>query len=151
VSTVTRTLFERAGEIVITGRPIEAIPEVFTDDVSGWSPNFAVDSQKALVDVLLDRQDALTNMMWEIDSFDIIGEKVIAEWRLEADHSGLFQVGDDHRFPATGRRVRLAGATFVQVRDDKISAFRNYFDDAALLEQLFLPDEDIKPWAQPIL
>ena len=33
----------------------------------------------------------------------------------------------------------LAGATFAEYRDGRISTFRHYFDDAALLEQMLTP------------
>lgn len=149
MSTATKTLFERGAEILLTGRPIEAVPEVFTEDVRGWSPNFAVESRSALIDVLMDRQDALTNLIFVLDAFDIIEDKVIAEWRFTADHTGVLLVGDQYKFQPTGRNVQLAGSTFAHLRGNKIHSFRNYFDDAALLEQLFLPDDEIKPWVQP--
>ena len=47
-------------------------------------------------------------------------------------------VDDDVQLEPTGRTIVLAGATFAEFRDDQICAFRNYFDDAALLEQILL-------------
>ena len=114
------------------------LEELFTDDVIGWSPNLAVSSCAELEVEFAERDDALSNVVVAIDTFDVVGAKVIAEWRLAADHTGPL-VLDDEVIEPTGRRVILAGATFAEFRGDRICAFRNYFDDAALLEQVLFP------------
>ena len=67
-----------------------------------------------------------------------MGDNAIAEWRVGADHTGTLHIEDDLEIEPSGRRIVLAGATFAEFRGDQICAFRNYFDDAALLEQLLL-------------
>jgi predicted ester cyclase len=47
-------------------------------------------------------------------------------------------IDEDLNIEATGRRLHLSGATFAEFSDDKVNAFRNYFDDLALLEQALL-------------
>ena len=115
------------------------LSELFTDDVNGWSPNLYVTSRAELEAEFAERDDALSNIVIAIDTLDLVGSKAIAEWRLAADHTGPL-VLDDERIEPTGRRVILAGATFAEFRDDRICAFRNYFDDAALLEQLLVAE-----------
>ena len=65
---------------------------------------------------------------------------MIAEWRLDADHTGPLTVDDEVTVEATGRHVHVGGATFAEFRGDKIRAFRSYFDDMALMEQLIVAD-----------
>jgi ketosteroid isomerase-like protein len=131
------TLLTRALEVFVTGERKE-IEELFTEDVSCWSPNLCTKSRAELEELLADRDDALANIDASIDALDIIGNKGIAEWRMAADHVGAFLVGDDYLVEPTGRRVQLAGATFAEFEGDRIRAIRHYFDDAALLEQLLL-------------
>lgn len=112
---------------------------LFTDDVKGWSPNLSVSSRAELEAEFAEREDALSNIVVAIDQFDVVGAKAIAEWRLAADHTGALAIEGEAPIEPTGNRVVLAGATFAEFRDGRICAFRNYFDDAALLEQLLLP------------
>jgi len=65
-----------------------------------------------------------------------VGNKVFAEWVVEADHSGPYVLGDDAVIEPTGRRVKLAGVTVAEFRGEKIRSFRTYFDDLSLIEQL---------------
>jgi ketosteroid isomerase-like protein len=115
------------------------LSELFTDDVKGWSPTLHVSSLAELKEEFAERSDALSNISLTLDSLDVVGAKAMAEWRLAADHTGPLVLDEDLLVEATGRRVELAGATFVEFRDGRIHAFRNYFDDAALLEQLLIP------------
>ena len=76
-------------------------PDIFTDDVIGWTPNLAVTSRAELEKEWGQRDEALSNVSVAIPGIHVIGDMAIAEFR-----------------------------------GDKISSFRCYFDDAALLEQL---------------
>jgi ketosteroid isomerase-like protein len=127
----------QALEAAVTGDD-SALDQTFTEDVVGWSPNLAVTSRAELAEEFGDRHDALSNIVIAFDAIYIIGDNAIAEWRSSADHTGPIVVDDDLQLDATGRTIVLAGATFAEFRDDLICAFRNYFDDAALLEQLLL-------------
>ena len=137
--TATReTVLIQALEMAVTGEgDLEAI---YTEDVVGWSPNLSVSSRAELAEELSDRHDALSNIVISFDAVYIIGDHAIAEWRVGADHTGALVVDGEEAIPASGRRIVLAGATFAEFRGDQICAFRNYFDDAALLEQLFFGD-----------
>jgi ketosteroid isomerase-like protein len=127
----------QALEAAVTGDD-SALDQTFTEDVVGWSPNLAVTSRAELAEEFGDRHDALSNIVIAFDAIYIIGDNAIAEWRVSADHTGPIVVDDDLQLDATGRTIVLAGATFAEFRGDQICAFRNYFDDAALLEQLLL-------------
>jgi predicted ester cyclase len=138
VPTATKeTVLIQALEAAVTGDESQ-LEETFTEDVVGWSPNLAVSSRAELAEEFGDRHDVLSNIVISFDAVYIIGDNAIAEWRIGADHTGELVIGDELPIPATGRRIVLAGATFAEFRGDQICAFRNYFDDAALLEQLLL-------------
>ena len=64
--------------------------------------------------------------------------RAAAEWVVSATHTGPLVLDDDLVIEPSGGQLVLAGATFAELRDGKISAFRHYFDDAALLEQMLL-------------
>ncbi len=127
----------QALEAAVTGDD-SSLDQTFTEDVVGWSPNLAVTSRAELAEEFGDRHDALSNIVIAFDAIYIIGDNAIAEWRISADHTGPIVVDDDVQLEPTGRTIVLAGATFAEFRDDQICAFRNYFDDAALLEQILL-------------
>ena len=93
-----------------------------------------------LRDVLKDRDEALSNIGVKVRGCNAGGKRVIAEWRLDADHTGPLAVNEELTVDATGRHVHFGGATFAEFRGDKIQRFRSYFDDFALLEQLLAED-----------
>jgi hypothetical protein len=115
-----------------------ALDRTFTEDVAGWSPNLTVTSRAELAAAFAERHDVLSNIVIAFDAIYLVGDDAIAEWRIRADHTGPLVVDDDLRIEGSGRTVVLAGATFAQFRGDLICAFRNYFDESALLEQLLL-------------
>jgi hypothetical protein len=119
---------------------VATVDTIVTSDVSGWSPNLLVRSKEELLDVLGDLDDSLTNVKSSIDAIDEVGDKAIAEWHLSADHTGPLVLGDDLVLEPTSRRLHLAGATFAEFEGDRISAFRHYFDDLALIEQALPAD-----------
>ncbi len=125
----------RAG---LTG-DVEDLGGVFTDDVVGWSPNLSVSSLAELREAFSERDDSLEDVVFAVDAVDQVGDKMIAEWRVSAVHSGPVEIGDDLVVEPTGNRITLAGATFAEFDGDRIAAFRSYFDDAAILEQMLGP------------
>jgi ketosteroid isomerase-like protein len=109
---------------------------LFTDDVVGWSPLASVSGLTELAELAALRETAFSNVVISLRGLDEVGNKAFAEWRVEADHTGPFVVGEDAVLEATGRRVQLAGATVADFRDGKIRSFRTYFDDVSLIEQI---------------
>ncbi len=133
------SVFVRALETTV-GVGNEDPSTLFTDDVLAWSPALNVSSLAELSDALEARGEALSNVKLAIRSLNVGGNKVIAEWRLDADHTGPLTVDDEVTVEATGRHVHVGGATFAEFRGDKIRAFRSYFDDMAVMEQLIVAD-----------
>jgi steroid delta-isomerase-like uncharacterized protein len=69
-----------------------------------------------------------------ISTGDTGGGLVATQWVLHGTHTGPFLDGT----PATGRTVRLPGASFVQVEGDKVRSEQVYIDRQTVAEQLGL-------------
>ena len=128
---------ERALEACLKG-DVAALPQLFTADVSGWSPNLHVRSRSELAEAVAERDDSLSNVSLKIDNVDVVGNKGYAEYRVTAVFSGPFVIDDDTVIEPNGRELLVGGALVADFEGDTISAFRNYFDNAALLEQMLV-------------
>lgn len=75
---------------------------------------------------------AISDLSFNLISRAIVGNQILATWELEGLHSGPY-----YSLPATGKRIRLAGAT-VQTRgqDGKILTETLYYDAADMRRQL---------------
>jgi ketosteroid isomerase-like protein len=111
-------------------------PSLFTDDVVGWSPIASVSGLADLADLAAVRETAFTNVVILFRGLDEVGNKALAEWVIEADHTGPLVLGEGAVVDATGRHVRMAGVTVADFRGQKIRSFRTYFDDMTLIEQI---------------
>ena len=129
------SVLRRGLEACIRGE-VDPLPELFTQDVIGWSPNMLVNSLNELAETVADREDALTDVDVEIDSLDVFGNKGFVEYRVRALFSGSFVIDDNAAIDPNGHVLVLGAALVAEFSDGKISAFRNYFDEAALLEQM---------------
>ena len=67
---------------------------------------------------------------------DEVGNRVYAEWLIEADHTGPLVLDEDVALEATGRHVQLAGVSVADFREGKIRSYRTYFDDLSMIEQI---------------
>ena len=113
-----------------------AMSGLFTDDVSGWSPNMMVNSLAELTELVASRDESLSNVSLVVEGVDAAANKAYAEFVLNANFSGPFVIDDDTVIEPNGRDVMLGGAIAADFTGDKISAFRMYFDDTTLLMQL---------------
>jgi len=109
---------------------------LFEPDVVGWSPIMSVSGLPGIVALALLRDLAFSNPVVLFRGLDEVGNKAIAEWVVEADHTGPYVVSEELVLEPTGRRVTLAGVTVADFRNGKIRSFRTYFDDISLIEQL---------------
>jgi len=128
-------VLQQALEACIVG-DVEPLPKLFTDDVSGWGPHMLVSSLDELKETVAGREDALSDVGIQIDSLDVFGNKGFVEYRINAVFSGPFVLDEDTVIEPTGDKILLGAALVAEFDGDKISAFRNYFDDASLLEQM---------------
>jgi SnoaL-like polyketide cyclase len=125
----------RALEAEVGGASVDPAT-LFTNDVIGWSPYASLEGLSALTELSQLHDEAFSNVVILMRGLDEVGNRAIAEWRIEADHTGPFVLGADAVVEATGRHVQLAGVTIADFRGDKIRSFRSYFDDLSLVEQV---------------
>jgi ketosteroid isomerase-like protein len=130
-----RAVLQRAVEACVVG-DVEALPDLFTADVSGWSPNMLVGSLDDLREIVAYREDALAGVKLHADAVDVFGNKGLMEYRVSAVFSGSFFVDEEFTIEPNGRELVIGAALVAEFSDGKISTFRNYFDDAALMEQM---------------
>src|SRR6476646_8476085 len=128
-------VLERALDACVTGQA-GALPELFTDDVSGWSPNLMVTSLGELTEAVGARDESLSDVSILVHGVDVVGDRAYAEYIVSAVFSGPFPIGDDIVIDPNGRELTLGGIIAADFAGDKISAFRNYFDDVTLLVQM---------------
>jgi hypothetical protein len=125
----------KAIEAQVGGESVD-FASLFTADVVGWSPYASVSGLAELGEISDERDTAFSNVVVMFRGLDEVGNKAFAEWRIEADHTGPFSLGDGAEVDATGRHVQLSGVTVADFRDGKIRSYRTYFDDVSLLEQM---------------
>ncbi len=117
-----------------------ALADLVTADVTGWSPNLFVTSREQLLAAFEQREEAFSGIEVRVQALDQVGDKAVAEWHVAVDHTGPLAVDDDLVIEPTGRRLHVSGATFAEFDGDRICAFRSYFDDLALIEQLLVDE-----------
>src|SRR6478609_958466 len=109
---------------------------LFTEDVVGWSPYATIRGLTGLAELSALREIAFSNVVILLRGIDEVGNRVYAEWVIEADHTGPLVLDDDVVLDPTGRHVELAGCSVADFREGKISSFRTYFDDLSMIEQI---------------
>ena len=127
-----RTVFLAALEAVVLG-DASRFPEFFTEDIVFSSPHVMVESLPAVQHALGSPEDSLTDIAVVVVALDAIGEKVVAEWRLEAMFTRPVLFDDRLLIEPTGGEVHLPGVSIAEFRERRIRAFRHYFDDTELL------------------
>ena len=125
----------KALEAEVAGESVD-LSTLFTDDVVGWSPYATVSGLAELFTLATLREAAFSNVVIFLRGLDEVGNKAYAEWLIEADHTGPLILGEGAEVEATGQHVKLPGVTVADFREGKIRAYRTYFDDISLIEQM---------------
>jgi hypothetical protein len=129
----------RALEAGIAGDS-SVVSELFTDDVCGRTPIFSVSSAAGLAVELEDRADAFSDVEIDVAPLDVAGDRAAVEWVVTLTHSRPLEL-DDVVVEPTGRRACLHGVAVAEFAGDRIRSFRQYWDEAELIEQLRVPVE----------
>jgi ketosteroid isomerase-like protein len=130
-----RDVMVRALEAEVGSASVD-LGTLFTDDVVGWSPYASISGLTALAELSLLREIAFSDVVILLRSVDEVGNRVYAEWVIEADHTGPLVLDEDVVLEATGRHVQLAGVSVADFREGKIRSYRTYFDDLSMIEQI---------------
>ena len=115
---------------------IANLGELFTDDVSVWSPNIMATGLGDLAENLGFREAAFSDVTVEIDSLDVFADRALAEFHVAATFTGPFVVDEAVAIEPNGHQLVLGAAVVADFDGGKIKAMRAYFDDATLLEQM---------------
>jgi ketosteroid isomerase-like protein len=125
----------RALEAGIVG-DTSVIPELYTDDVKGWAPALAVGSADELAAAFDHRESAFSDIELDVSPFDVADGRACVEWIVTLTHSGPLEIGDGVVLDPTGLRVSLHGVAVAEFEGERISSFRQYWDQGELLDQL---------------
>jgi SnoaL-like polyketide cyclase len=115
---------------------IAKLGDLFTDDVTVWTPNMLAESRDDLAENLSFREDAFSDVDITIDALDIFANKGFAELRLSARFTGPFVINEELVIEPNGQQLRIGAAAVADFEGGKIKALRAYFDDTSLLEQM---------------
>ncbi|MCJ7438390.1 MAG: ester cyclase [Acidimicrobiia bacterium] len=115
------------------------VKDLYTDDVSGWTPLFGISSVAELAVEYEDRGQAFSNTQIAVEPLDAAGDRVCVEWSATLTHSGRLVIcTDDPMIEPTGAQLTLHGVTIAEFDGARISMFRQYYDERELLNQLEL-------------
>lgn len=120
------------------------LEKLYSEGATGWAPQMGVADKAELVEAVALRAGLMSEIDLAFDHADVVGDKVIVEWRLTATHSGPLHLDEDVTVEPTGVRFTIHGATFAEFDGDRINAFRQYWDEAELFDQLGLVEVDIE-------
>jgi len=110
------------------------VERAYTEDVTGWSPVMEVTSR----DDLAGRAAAFSDVDLVLDPVEAVRDKLIAEWRVAATHTGLLALDEELALEPTGRRLELRGVLIAEFEGDRIRRFRQYWNEVELLDGLGL-------------
>ena len=114
------------------------VERAYTEDVTGWSPVMEVTSRDDLAADLAGRAAAFSDVDLVLDPVEAVRDKLIAEWRVAATHTGLLALDEELALEPTGRRLELRGVLIAEFEGDRIRRFRQYWNEVELLDGLGL-------------
>ena len=117
------------------------LSDLFADDVCGSSPTLTVSSLAELATEIADRRRTFSEVEVEAEA-DVSDDLGYAEWVVTGRHTGPLVVDETIVVPPSGRRVTFRGVTVSEFTGDKISSFRQYWDELEFLEGLGLIPRD---------
>jgi steroid delta-isomerase-like uncharacterized protein len=113
---------------------------LYTEDVVYEGPGGARIS--GLTDLKERYFDALVTAAPDRGSSDVVliaeGDHVVEQARYVGTHTGTWRNPDGAEIPATGKKIDFPFVGIFQVRDEKISSIRIYYDQVEVLTQLGL-------------
>ncbi len=129
--------FERLIATGVAGEP-EQLHHSLTADAHGWSPAFWYSSRTEAVTQLRDHTSPLLVVDFAVDRLWWSAPWLCSEWSLVALHADPFLVADDVLIDVCDAPVHLAGASVIELRDDRMATVHTYYDEGALVEQVIL-------------
>jgi ketosteroid isomerase-like protein len=112
--------------------------ELYTEDVTAWTPALSASSLDELASELERRDRAFSEIELEAVPLDVGGDYACAEWSVSMTHTGPLTLAGGEVLEPTGTRVTVNGATVAEFRGDRICSLRQYWDELAVFEQIGL-------------
>ena len=110
--------------------------DLFTQDVTGDSPNMYVRSRIGLEDQLSDRSGGLSNVDLTVDRIEEMSDGWLATWRVSGDHTGRLMLNEDVQYAPTGHRIDVSATTHFVLQGRRVRAFRTSYDEQDVVAQL---------------
>lgn len=122
----------------------ERLEAALTDDASGWAPNVRFGSRREAVELVREQEPLLVHRL-DVAVVSLEDQRGVAEWFLHASWMQPLMLADDLLVEAAGLPLWLPGVSVVVLHERRVAEIRSYYDDAAVLEQLFLAAADRRP------
>ena len=119
-----------------------ALRDLYTDDVTAWTPALSAASLDELMAEVERRDAAFSDVELEVVPLDVGGDYACAEWSVVMTHTGPLVLAGGEVVEPTGTRVTVNGATVAEFRGDRICSLRQYWDELAVFEQIGLVGDD---------
>ena len=132
-----RSILQGGLEACLRGEA-DALPKFFTEDVTVWSPNLFATSLEELTASIALREEALSDVNGPGGLPRHLREQGVRRIPRHRRLHGPVRHRRGHRRRAERTEILLGAALVAEFTGDKISALRNYFDDASLLEQMLV-------------
>lgn len=85
---------------------------------------------------VLGTDDTPVDVETSVDAIDVVGDRVMMEWRVRGRFSNACIVDDDLLVEPTGELVECSGVLVARFRGCQVVGLRCYFDSRVLLEQV---------------
>jgi steroid delta-isomerase-like uncharacterized protein len=120
----------------ITRGDIAAAAACFGPGAEFVSPMGPIPVPDGLRAFLQGYEDSFPRARFEVNNAVEAGDQIALEGVWIGKHTGIMQLPDGRKIPATQREVRAPFVTVFRVRDGKIAVHRGYWDLAGFLAQL---------------
>ena len=131
-----RDVVDRATQALLAN-DLEKLREVYAEDVTITTPDSGTFRG---VDKFIDWNRAFTeafsDLRWEETAVHEVGDYVISQGELVAEHTAPFEYTEGQTIPATGKQVRFREIDVAKVENGMIVQHDLYFDQLDLLVQL---------------
>ncbi|TMD06761.1 MAG: nuclear transport factor 2 family protein [Chloroflexi bacterium] len=130
-----KALIEEATQ-ALNDHDLEKFASLHDPNVEFTDPGRSGKGREDFVALLKLMHAAFPDMRSKLENLMAEGDKAFFEATLEGTQSAPFRMPDGPEIPATGKRVSLRAAVYVEGRDGKIVKSHAYQDRMEMMEQL---------------
>jgi len=130
-----RDLAEQGFQLYNAG-DVEGFVNSYTEDATLVNPFGTFEGRAAIREHWSREKAAFPDRAITLDVLVEQGDTLADEWTFVGTHTGPLVMADGTELPPTGKRIELKGMELVQLRDGKIAAQHQYWDNMAVAGQL---------------